>query len=81
MLELLAKTFVWIFEAYAGLGILFAALFVSAGMAKVDAEAKGSGIIFRLLIIPGVAAFWPMLLGRWLRGVSEPPLERNPHRT
>lgn len=80
MLELLAKTFVWILEAYAGIGTVFAALFVSVGVDKADTEAKGSGIAFRLLIIPGAAAFWPMLLGRWVRGVSEPPLESNPHR-
>ena len=80
MLELLSKTLVWILEAYAGIGTVFAASFVSAGVDKVDPEAKGCGIAFRLLIIPGAAAFWPMLLGRWVRGVSEPPLERNPHR-
>ena len=80
MLELLAKTFVSILEAYAGIGTLFAAFFVSAGVDKVDTEARGSGVAFRLLIFPGAAALWPMLLGRWVRGISEAPLERNPHR-
>jgi len=81
MLEFLVKTFVWMFEGYAGIGILFAAFFVSVGIQKLDSESRGSGIIFRLLILPGATAFWPMLLARWVRGVYEPPIERNPHRT
>jgi len=80
MLEFLAKTLVWMLEAYAAIGILFAAFFVSVGVKKVDSEAMGSGIVFRLLILPGAAAFWPMLLARWVGGVSEPPVERNPDR-
>jgi len=46
----------------------------------LDSEAQGSGIGFRLLILPGVAAFWPMFLYRWRRGIAEPPVEKNPHR-
>ena len=41
---------------------------------------QGSGVGFRLLMLPGVAAFWPMLLRRWTRGIAEPPVEKNPHR-
>ncbi len=80
MLEFWTKVFVYAFEAYALLGVVFAALFVSVGVHRVDSEASASGFAFRLLIVPGVAAFWPMLLGRWVRGLQEPPIERNPHR-
>jgi hypothetical protein len=80
MLELLAKVFVYAFEAYALVGLVFAALFVSVAVHKLDSEARASGFAFRLLIVPGVAAFWPTLLARWIRGLQEPPLERNPHR-
>jgi hypothetical protein len=80
MLEFVAKAFVWMFEGYVGIGIVFAAFFALVGIQKLDSEARGSGIAFRLLILPGTAAFWPMLLGRWVRGVSEPPVEHNPHR-
>ena len=80
MLEFLAKTFVYALEVYGLVGISFAIVFVSFGVQGLDSEARGSGIGFRVLILPGVAAFWPMLLSRWIRGLSEPPIERNPHR-
>jgi hypothetical protein len=80
MFETLAKMFVFALETYAGLGLIFAVLFVWIGVQRLDAEALGSGIGFRLLILPGVAAFWPMFLLRWTRGTAEPPVERNPHR-
>jgi len=80
MLEFLAKAFVYVLEAYGLVGLLFAAIFVWFGVQSLDSEARGSGIAFRLLILPGVAAFWPMLLGRWIRGLPEPPIEQNPHR-
>jgi len=80
MFETVVNAFVYALEAYAGFGILSALAFVTAGVQRVDSEAKGSGIGFRLLILPGVAAFWPMFLRRWLQGANEPPLETNPHR-
>ena len=54
--------------------------FVWFGVQRVDSEAQGSGIGFRVLILPGVAAFWPMFLYRWMRRIVEPPVEKNPHR-
>ena len=80
MFETLAKVFVYALETYAGLGSILAVLFVWIGVQRLDSEAQGSGIGFRLLILPGVAAFWPMFLYRWTRGIAEPHLERNPHR-
>ena len=68
MFEELVKEFVFVFEAYAVAGFVFAAVFVSSGVQTLDSEARGSGVAFRLLIAPGVAAFWPMLLVRWIRG-------------
>jgi len=80
MHETLAKAFVYTLAAYATLGLLFAVPFVWFGVQRLDSEAEGSGIGFRLLILPGVAAFWPMFLNRWRRGIVEPPVEENPHR-
>jgi hypothetical protein len=80
MLELVARAFVLLLTVYAMLGMLFAVLFVWIGVQRLDAQAVGAGIGFRLLILPGVAAFWPMLFARWMRGVTEPPAETNPHR-
>ena len=80
MLEIFAKAIVYTLAAYASLGLVFAVPFVWLGVQRLDSEAQGSGIGFRLLILPGVASFWPMFLYRWRRGIDEPPVEKNPHR-
>jgi len=36
------------------------------GISQVDPDSKGSGIGFRLIILPGVAALWPVLFTRWV---------------
>ena len=54
--------------SYAAMGLLFAGAFLTVGISRVDPVSKRSGIGFRLIILPGVAALWPMLLTRWIRG-------------
>lgn len=51
---------------YAALGIVFAVAFVSRGVSRVDHAADHAPWSFRLIILPGVAALWPLLLVRWL---------------
>ena len=80
MFEIAAKAFVYGLAIYAGLGLAFALVFVWVGVQILDSEAQGAGVGFRLLILPGVAAFWPMLLYRWTQHVTEPPVEENAHR-
>ncbi|MFN0084834.1 MAG: hypothetical protein ACKVX9_05560 [Blastocatellia bacterium] len=65
---------------YAMLGALFGGVFVTVGVGRLDPAARGAGWGFRLLILPGVAALWPMMLFRWVRGQRVPPTEKNPHR-
>jgi hypothetical protein len=71
MFETLAKAFVYALETYAGLGVIFAASFVCFGVQRLDPAAQGSGIAFRLLILPGVTALWPMILYRWRRAAVQ----------
>lgn len=80
MFEIVAKAIVYGLEVYAGLGFVFALVFAWVGVQRLDSEAQGSSVGFRLLILPGAAAFWPMLLYRWTQHVAEPPIEENPHR-
>jgi membrane protein implicated in regulation of membrane protease activity len=61
-------------------GLLFAVPFVLLGVKKIDQHAAHGSWGFRFLIFPGVVALWPLLLRRWLKGISEPPEERNAHR-
>jgi len=80
MLEALAKALAYALAVYASLGLVFAVPFVFFGLQRLDSDAQGSGVGFRLLILPGIAAFWPLFLYRWRRGIVEPPIEKNPHR-
>ncbi len=80
MFETIVKMLVFSLAIYAGLGLIFAAPFVWSGVQRLDSQAQGADIGFRLLILPGIAAFWPMFLYRWTRRIVEPPLEKNPHR-
>ena len=60
-----AEWFVNILAGYAILGVLFGIAFVTIGIDRVDPVAKGAGFGFRLIILPGVAGLWPLLLLRW----------------
>jgi hypothetical protein len=74
---------IWVLRAigvYLGLGFLFALGFVATGARRLDPGAQGSGIGFRLLLLPGSMALWPLLLRRWLRGGHPSPVEQNAHR-
>ena len=61
-------------------GLIFSVPFVLVGVGKIDPHAAHGTWGFRLLIIPGTILLWPLLARRWLKGVHEPPEERNPHR-
>lgn len=74
-----ATWFVNILLIYLGVGVVFAIAFVFKGVGKVDPAAREGTLGFRLLILPGTAALWPILARRWLAGEG-PPEERNPHR-
>ena len=79
-LETAAIWFVRLLGLYAGLGVLFALAFVRRGVERLDPGAHGATLGFRLIILPASIALWPLLLGRWVRGASGPPLESNAHR-
>ncbi|MCC7388330.1 MAG: hypothetical protein IT431_06140 [Phycisphaerales bacterium] len=53
--------------AYLGLGLVFGAVFVARGISAVDPAARGASCGFRLVVLPGVAALWPLMLWRWRR--------------
>lgn len=76
----MARALIWVAAIYAWLGLLFALAFVSIGVTRVDMQARGAGWGFRLLILPGVVALWPLFLRRWLQGAAGPPSEINAHR-
>jgi membrane protein implicated in regulation of membrane protease activity len=77
---MIAAAFLILLGIYLACGFLFAIPFVFIGVKKIDPHAARGSWGFRLLIFPGVVAFWPLLLRRWLKGISAPPEERNAHR-
>ena len=64
---------------YAVVGLLFAIAFVLVGVNRVDPVAHEGTWGFRLIIVPGVVALWPLLALRWAGG-RPPAEERNAHR-
>ena len=52
---------------YLVLGILFVVPFLIKGLTKVDESAHGGTIGFKIIIIPGVIIFWPVLLNKWIK--------------
>ena len=72
--------FLILLGAYMACGLVFAIPFAWIGVKKIDPHAAHGSWGFRLLVIPGAMAFWPLLLRRWASGVHEPPEECNAHR-
>lgn len=58
---------------YAACGILFGILFAIAGVSRIDHAALGAPWSFRLLIWPGAAALWPLMLLKWVRAARSDP--------
>jgi hypothetical protein len=57
----------YIVAVYLALGFLFMIPFVIKGVDRIDENAHGSSIGFRIIIIPGVIVFWIVLLKKWLK--------------
>ena len=74
-----AEVVVLLCTVYIACGLVFAPLFAWRGAGRVDPAAKTAGLGFKLIILPGVVALWPVLLWRWRTG-RQPPPERNAHR-
>ena len=55
---------VYFFYAYIALGFLFALFFVFVRLGRIDPNAKGTSVGFKLLIIPGCILLWPLLVGK-----------------
>ena len=60
-----AQVILVIASVYAAVGAVFAAAFAVRGAAAIDPSAYGAPVVFRLLILPGAAALWPLLLLKW----------------
>lgn len=71
---------VWIFQIYLILGVLAAIALEIWGLEWLDPAVDESSRGFRVLIFPGLVAFWPVFIKRWISGSDEPPEEYSAHR-
>ncbi|MFG0283540.1 MAG: hypothetical protein ACF8R7_03890 [Phycisphaerales bacterium JB039] len=53
---------------YLVIGLIFAAGFVTIGVGRLDSAARAAPALFRVIILPGAAALWPVLMLRLVRG-------------
>lgn len=56
-----------LFAAYAGLGLVVGLALAFAGINRVDPAAADSPWYFRLMVLPGLAGLWPVMLAKWAR--------------
>lgn len=52
---------------YLVLGVLFVIPFLLKGISKVDEGTHGGTKGFKIIIIPGVIVFWPVLFNKWMK--------------
>jgi hypothetical protein len=76
----IASIFLILLGVYFACGSVFALAFAFWGAQRIDPHAAPGTWGFRLLIIPGSMALWPLLLYRWSKGIHEPSEECNAHR-
>ncbi|HEX9781893.1 MAG TPA: hypothetical protein VGA56_04065 [Opitutaceae bacterium] len=66
--------------AYLGIGVCTSVYLIASALERLDGAAKGSSLGFKLLVTPGLIAFWPLMLMRIARRAKHPPEETNAHR-
>jgi hypothetical protein len=81
MAEALARWLLEIAAVYGMAGLVFAIPFVTGWVGRLDASARAGSWGFRILIVPGVVALWPVLAAKvWRirRGCYVPPVAERP---
>ena len=68
----LARWLAGALAAYGCLGLLFAMASVVVGAPRIDPAARGMTWPARLLLVPGAAALWPLMLFKWVTRRSPP---------
>jgi hypothetical protein len=71
----IALAILWVAAGYVALGAAFSVAFLWKGVGRVDPAARGAHPLFRVFILPGVVALWPILLRAWLSA----PADREHH--
>jgi hypothetical protein len=57
--------------AYLFIGVVFAIVFLSLLIQRLDEASEGTSWGFKLMIFPGCVIFWPLLLQKYLRASKD----------
>ncbi|MEZ5398436.1 MAG: hypothetical protein R2729_02135 [Bryobacteraceae bacterium] len=60
-----ADLFLAAMAVYLAAGLSVAVWFTAFRLDRFDPAAQGAGVWFRILILPGLAALWPIVVARW----------------
>ena len=71
MLETFSTAVVILAAGYVLVGLLFALPFLLRGAGRIDPAAREGSRGFRLMILPGTVALWPILASKWRRASGE----------
>ncbi len=66
-----AELILLVVVSYLAVGLVFGLAFVAVGVTRLDPAARGTSASFRLLILPGSVALWPLLAAKWVRRGGE----------
>jgi hypothetical protein len=69
---IVAEIILRIATAYLLCGLAVGLPFVLRGVDCVDPSAKGAAMGFRLLILPGTMALWPLMATKWVKAERHP---------
>ena len=64
---IVAEVILLIALAYVLCGLAVGVPFVLSGVDRVDEAARGASLGFRLLILPGTIALWPLMATKWIK--------------
>ena len=70
MLETISTILVILLIGYALAGLLFSLPFLLLGAGRIDPAARQGSRGFRLIILPGTVALWPILAWKWRRAMG-----------
>jgi hypothetical protein len=80
MLETIVGLFWTVALFYAGLGVSFAIPFVLFWSGRIDSAAQHGSWGFRLAILPGTIALWPLMALKTVRALRHSPSSPDPER-
>lgn len=66
MFDSIVVAIFWTLAAYLAIGVCFAVVFVIRGVRAIDPVAATSPLSFRVILLPGAAALWPLLVHLWI---------------